>query len=123
MLTAEDINKERCGGCRERKCEKESENAPKKEYREYMAFVDLLLRLLGEDPIAYYPEDKWSTIFAMLVNRDHFFMPWILGGIPLLWLVVKKWQKKPISKINIIVAVLLAAVLGFIGFFLLNWIL
>lgn len=88
-----------------------------------MPFVDLILRLLGENPVAYYPEDKWIAVAGFFIQNDHFFMPWILGGIPILWLLIRKWREKPITTPMMITTTVLAIVLGYIGFFLLDWIL
>lgn len=88
-----------------------------------MAFVDILLRLIGENPVAYYPEDKWVAVAGFFIQNDNFFMPWILGGIPILWLLIRKWRKKPVTKLMVITTVALTIFLGFIGFFLLDLIL
>lgn len=85
-----------------------------------MPFVDLILRLLGENPRGYYPEDKWTMVLAILINNDHYFMPWILGGIPLLWLGIRKWRGKPLTTKMNIITVALAVILGCIGFFILD---
>lgn len=88
-----------------------------------MPFVDLILRLLGENPAAIYPEDKWVAVVGFFIQYDNYFMPWILGAIPILWLLIRKWRKKPVTPTMIIIAIILAIVFGFIGFFLLDWIL
>lgn len=86
-----------------------------------MALVDLILRLLGENPAAYYPDDKWVAVISFLVTNDNYFMPWLLGGLPLLWLGIRKWRKKQITTTMVIVAVVAAILLGFVGFFILDF--
>lgn len=83
--------------------------------------VDLILRLLGENPTGYYPEDKWSVVLAIVVNNGPYFMPLLLGGIPIVWLGIRKWRQKPISKVMIIIATLLTVGLGTLGFFILDF--
>lgn len=92
------------------------------EYREYMAFVDLLLRLLGENPIGYYPEDKWGIVLVHIVNNGPFFMPVILGAPPLIWLYIRKKNKKSISKQMAVTTVSIAVILALLGIFILEWV-
>lgn len=87
-----------------------------------MPFVDLILRLLGEDPIGYYPEDKWGIVLVHVVNNGPFFMPIILGAPPLIWLYIRKKRGKPTSKKVFILTLILTILIVVLGIFILDWI-
>lgn len=82
---------------------------------------DIILKLLGTSPIGYYDSDKWSVVLAILINNDHFFMPWILGAIPIIWLLIRKYRRKHISTVMIIIAAAATIGLCALGFVLLDW--
>lgn len=85
--------------------------------------VDEILKLLGENPIGYGDADKWSVVIAILVNNDHLFLPWILGAVPIVWLLIRKRRRKRISTTMIIIAAAAAIGFGALGFVLLDWLL
>lgn len=86
--------------------------------------VDSILRLIGETPVGYYEtQDKWIAVIVILAENGRFYMPWLLGAIPIVWLIIRKRRHKKISTKMIVIAAALAIALGVLGFFLLDWLL
>lgn len=84
--------------------------------------VDNILLLLGGNPAGYYePLDKWVAIYVIIIEKGPYFMPLLLGGIPVLWLFIRKWRRKSISKTMIIIATALTIGLGILGIFILDF--
>lgn len=80
-------------------------------------FVDMLLRLLGENPVGYPTmSDKFAIILVYLLDYGRFVLPVILFIIPLL---VLYWKKKRGAKIKrkthywVIGLCLLLAIVGY----------
>jgi len=85
--------------------------------------VDMLLRLLGENP-AGYPTmtDKVSGVIATLLGYSTLYLAYVLVLFPLIWLLWQKKKKRVITKKMIIVVIIFSAVLFWLGCNLPWWI-
>lgn len=61
--------------------------------------ADKILRWIGENPIAYYPEDKWPAIVAksFLYSLPVVFGLLLIAPFFLIWLKKKKWTLRNIG--------------------------
>lgn len=86
--------------------------------------VDTILKILGENPIGYYEtQDKWVAIIVILIEKDSFYLPWIFGAIPIVWLLMRKHRGKRISRLMIIISAIVVIALAALGFVMLDWLL
>lgn len=83
-----------------------------------MSFIDRILLMIGTNPDAYQLEqDKWRVVRVYLFDTAPLVLPWILGALPLLWLVWRKYKGKPITQKHIIWTAVLIVVLALLGYF------
>jgi len=85
--------------------------------------VDMLLRLLGENP-AGYPTitDKMSGITAALLGFSTIYLAYVLVVIPWIWLLWQKKKKRLITKKMVIIVIIISILLFWLGYNLPWWI-
>ncbi|MDO8511962.1 MAG: DNA translocase FtsK 4TM domain-containing protein [bacterium] len=85
--------------------------------------VDMLLKLLGENPAGYPTfSDKMAGITAALLGYSTIYLSYVLVILPWAWLLWQKKKKREITKKMIIIVIIVSAILFWLGYNLPWWI-
>lgn len=86
-------------------------------------FVDMLLRLLGENVSQYQNNgDKWLDIFTDIWGYSTIYLSYIFAIIPWIWILWHKKRGGKITKKKIIITAIVSLLLVLLGFNLPWWI-
>jgi hypothetical protein len=84
-------------------------------------FVDMLLKILGENPAGYYSlSDKFGGIIGGVLFYSDSYLRFILFSVPWLWLIIYKLRGGKVGIKKFVVVIVISFLLGLIGF-LLPW--
>jgi len=84
--------------------------------------VDMLLRVMGENPSQYTQSiDKRVAVFGLIMEKILFILPFIFFLIPWVWFLYKYKKGKDVGKKRIIITIIISIILMLIGFYLSDW--
>ncbi|MDO8512151.1 MAG: hypothetical protein Q7S57_02670 [bacterium] len=79
--------------------------------------VDMLLRVLGENPSQYTQSiDKWIALETIITDKIFFVLPYVLFVVCWLWVIKDKRNGKVISKRRIVKVLFISVLLLLVGF-------
>lgn len=80
--------------------------------------VDLLLKMLGENPNQFTQNiDKWIAVEAVITGKIFVVLPFILFVVCWLWIIKDKIRGKTITNNRIVKVLLVSLVIFVAGFF------